>query len=645
MKKLLIALLVLLVIPFMLYADSKVSDLGENAAPITTDIFYIVDNPGGTASGQKVTLSNMFGAGTDIDDDGEITWGNLAAGELADNTVDSDDFVHEDWGEVTNATGSVVIDDSVTVTGWTMGASVATTPAEGDNDTSLATTAYVIAETADILDGTDAFTDFNGADIIDSDNYNAGSIDLEHMASQSVDSDNIKDDEILEADLNVDEVVADNDILTFDTTGDNFSWQTPTELGIVTTEADPDLDDDNAVTVGDDTTSGIVVTWDGSAGTDGTITWDEVSDVFALNGGLMLGGNFKIPSTDGTANQILKTDGSGTVTWQADTGGSGSGDLLADGTVPMTANWDIGNYDITLKALTGDGTIEGATLTEGGNAVSNDTEIEAVVEPLIDTLANLTSIQSVTVTLADAGADAFFGWDDVGGAAYENLTAAEALAIVGGAANDFDGSGDVTVAIADISDLGSNVGTFLGTPSSANFASAVTDETGVDEMVFASGPVVTLGENSTIPNNVTVDSLGEISIGANDDQLHYYGVGERVLSYKKEKSVFVENPTNGDHIPLWKTLDPITVTKIHCACDPFGSSESVNINLMECDSTADNCATVDDFIVCDNDGATDDGTLANSSIDANDWMTLEIGQTQGTVSGVVVTWYYTIDVE
>ncbi len=38
---------------------------------------------------------------------------------------------------------------------------------------------------------------------------------------------------IVEADLNADEAPADNDILTFDTTGANFSWQTPTELGLL----------------------------------------------------------------------------------------------------------------------------------------------------------------------------------------------------------------------------------------------------------------------------------------------------------------------------------------------------------------------------------------------------------------------------
>jgi len=142
---------------------------------------------------------------------------------------------------------------------------------------------------------------------------------------------------------------------------------------------------------------------------------------------------------------------------------AGAGDLLADGTVPMTANWDIGNFDITLKALTGDGTIEGATLTEGGNAVSNDTQIEAVVEPLIDTLANLSSIGGQPVAFADAGADAFWGWDDAGGAKYENLTAAEAMAIIGGEANDLDASGDVTDdshahVIANVDEISGGVG-------------------------------------------------------------------------------------------------------------------------------------------------------------------------------------------
>lgn len=52
-------------------------------------------------------------------------------------------------GEVSSTgMGSTVIADSVSVTGWSLGASTATTPAENDNDTSVATTAYVQTEIA-----------------------------------------------------------------------------------------------------------------------------------------------------------------------------------------------------------------------------------------------------------------------------------------------------------------------------------------------------------------------------------------------------------------------------------------------------------------------------------------------------------------
>jgi hypothetical protein len=49
---------------------------------------------------------------------------------------------------------------------------------------------------------------------------------------------------------------------------------------------------------------------------------------------------------------------------------------------------------------------------------------EDALEALPDTLPNLTSIQGRTVTLADAGADAVFGWDD-SESKYQNLAAAD----------------------------------------------------------------------------------------------------------------------------------------------------------------------------------------------------------------------------
>jgi len=96
--------------------------------------------------------------------------------------------------------------------------------------------------------------------------------------------------------------------------------------------------------------------------------------------------------------------------------GVGAGDLLADGSVPMTANWDIGNYDITLKSLTGDGTIEGATITEGGVAVYNDDEMDAFSE-LNAIVTDKTLVNEEDVVTWDAlqtyGADQQLGETDI----------------------------------------------------------------------------------------------------------------------------------------------------------------------------------------------------------------------------------------
>ena len=56
-----------------------------------------------------------------------------------------------------------------------------------------------------------------------------------------------------------------------------------------------------------------------------------------------------------------------------------------------------------------------------------------------------------------------------------------------------------------ISGLGANVATFLSTPSSANFASAVTDETGSGALVFGTSPTLaspTLSGTIALSGNV-----------------------------------------------------------------------------------------------------------------------------------------------
>ena len=92
-------------------------------------------------------------------------------------------------------------------------------------------------------------------------------------------------------------------------------------------------------------------------------------------------------------------------------------------------------------------------------------------------------------------------------------------------------------------------------------------------------------------------------------------------------------------------MDPITITNINCIVDPADSGESVVIDVQERDANADNPASVDTTITCANTSTADDGSLSNAAIDANDWISLDIGTVTGTVTQVSVTVYYTVDAE
>lgn len=135
------------------------------------------------------------------------------------------------------------------------------------------------------------------------------------------------------------------------------------------------------------------------------------------------------PSADLTNEQALSVLATGIL---LNTTGTGVLSIAVEG----TDYYKPGGTDVALAdGGTGSSTAAGARTNLGlGTAAVVNTDLadlnEATIETAIDTLANLTSIQGRTVTLADAGANAIFGWDDTAGA-YENLTQAEARTILG----------------------------------------------------------------------------------------------------------------------------------------------------------------------------------------------------------------------
>lgn len=106
-----------------------------------------------------------------------------------------------------------------------------------------------------------------------------------------------------------------------------------------------------------------------------------------------------------------------------------TGDGTLEGDASLTFDTTTDTLSVAASGKIAMGAVNIIDDTAGTTTLSNidalDATTEATIEAAIDTLANLTSVQGRTVTLADAGADALLGWDD-SASAYQNLSAADA---------------------------------------------------------------------------------------------------------------------------------------------------------------------------------------------------------------------------
>ena len=136
----------------------------------------------------------------------------------------------------------------------------------------------------------------------------------------------------------------------------------------------------------------------------------------------------------------------------------------------------------TVTSVGGTGTVQGLTLSGTVTSSGNLT--------LGGSLADVDLTSQVTGTLPVAN----------GGTGTTSTTFANLTTNVTGMLPVANGGTGIT-------SFGSGIATFLGTPSSANFASAVTDETGTGSLVFATSPALTTPKITTGIQNASAATV------------------------------------------------------------------------------------------------------------------------------------------
>ena len=157
---------------------------------------------------------------------------------------------------------------------------------------------------------------------------------------------------------------------------------------------------------GDITVSGSGTVWNIDAAVVGTT---ELSASGTPSASTFLRGDntWATPAGSGDVSKVGTPVNNQVGVWTGDGTLEGDASLTFDTTTDTLAIGASGNLAFGAVNVLDDNA--GTTTLQNIDAI--DATTEATIEAAIDTLANLTSIQGRTVTLADAGANAIFGWD------------------------------------------------------------------------------------------------------------------------------------------------------------------------------------------------------------------------------------------
>ncbi|MBZ9577418.1 hypothetical protein KJA13_00045, partial [Patescibacteria group bacterium] len=329
----------------------------------------------------------------------------------------------------------------------------ATFDTDGSTATALANDTVAVAEFLASQDWGDMSTDADGLVTLD---------------TGVVDTTAIADDTILEADLNVDEVVADNDILTFDTTGSNFSWQTPSEL----------------ITAGDD------ISWTGTTLNVTDSWWDALTDMVLTDTYIYVGNDSNDPVGVAMSNDCTMAN-TGAITCDHDALDNYVAAEHVDWAAASAGTIHTDNY---IENATHTGDVTGATALTIGNDKVLEVHLKAVNA----------GVDEYCLTYETTTGD--FEWQTCGAGATTFVGLTDTPADYTGAAKKVTVVNESADAIAFASNLywdetNDRVGIGTTSPSST-----------LDIWQPASGDILNVS-SSTAGDLLTIDNNGNVGIG------------------------------------------------------------------------------------------------------------------------------------
>jgi len=387
-----------------------------------------------------------------------------------------------------------------------------------------------------------------------------------------------------------------------------------------------------------------------------------------------LAGNivWTLPSADGSANDVLMTNGTGTLSWTAQ-GAGGSGDVASVGDCASGAcldgTSDGGTYIKVYDAqgagtlIVGDlGAARNWTLPDASGTVAVSATAPATLSAAGDIGVTVLKDLVTTAPLTGGTNDILPGADaDITLALTVNKDIVAGVGLSGGENDVLPGAdADTTLTFDPTEVLGATWGagaqqvwtidlatdyTMTWTTGLLTFSHDIT--VGGGNINTGNIPLV-VGDATTDSITFSVDGTGNAELALPADSLGIadidWGTGTGQVPLSKSFVLSGTVSTSSDYGTLWKTPVAITITSVNVTATG-GTSWSATCHLDECDANGANCAGVDgatDITVTSGTNAADDGTLSNPSIDANDWVGFHVTATTWTTGGVMgVTFNYT----